>query len=172
MFNCQVLHYSSYLNSFALKLTRNTEKAEDLVQDTLCKAISNKDKFHGGNLQAWLSTIMKNIFINNLRKNKRMHVSKDEKAKAFIMEVNTKTTLNEGESKVMMKELTKEVNKLHPDLRKPFLMMYEGFKYEEIAEQIGVPIGTIKSRIHIARKNLKRKLTVLYGTQHVSELAA
>ena len=147
-FNQQILKYTPFLEAFALKLTSDTEKANDLFQETVCRAITYRDKFHSGNLKAWLATIMRNLFINSMREKKL------------------------GDSTIMMKELKSEIDLLHPDLKKPFIMKYEGFKYQEIADEMDAPLGTIKSRIHIARKQLMRKLSYLYGTTQITELAA
>ena len=168
----QIIDYSSYLKVVAIKLTANQEQADDLVQDNIYRALVNQEKFLGGNLKAWLTTIMKNLFINGIRTSKRRQNLTTTSNHDFVMESVSNSTFNQGDSKIMMKEMEQEIDRLHPDLRTPFMMRYEGYKYEEIAQRLDAPIGTIKSRIHIARKNLIRKLGRMYGSTFLSELAA
>ena len=171
-FNQQILNYTPFLEAFAVKLTSDTEKASDLYQETVCRAITYRDKFHSGNMKAWLATIMRNLFINSMRERKRRQMANGGEEHDYLLETNSLPTYNLGDSTIMMKELETEIDLLHPDLKKPFLMKYEGFKYQEIADEMEAPLGTIKSRIHIARKQLTRKLGYLYGTSQLAELAA
>lgn len=172
-FNQEVLAHSIYLRSVAIKLTSSREMANDLVQDTIYRALLNEDKFLGGNLKAWLATIMRNLFINGIRAAKRRQKVSSGEANGYLQEsFSNVVAKNMGDSTIMIKEVEGEINQLHPDLKTPFVMRYHGFKYDEIAQQLNAPIGTIKSRIHLARKQLKNKLGKMYGTIHLSELAA
>ncbi len=172
-FDQEVINYSSYLRAVAIRLTYNQEQANDLVQDTIYRALLNREKFHGGNLKAWLTTIMKNLFINGIRTSKRRQKVNDAADREYPLGAFTNAiTHNLGDSSIMIKEVQAEINQLHPDLKAPFMMRYQGFKYDEIAQQLNAPLGTIKSRIHLARKSLMRKLGSIYGTIHLSELAA
>lgn len=172
-FSQEVLTHSIYLRSLAIKLTSSREMANDLVQDTIYRALINQDKFLGGNLKAWLATIMKNLFINGIRVAKRRNKVRSGDVNGYLLESYANVvTQNLGDSTIMMKEVEGEINQLHPDLKAPFVMRYHGFKYDEIAQKLNAPIGTIKSRIHLARKQLIRKLGKMYGTVHLSELAA
>lgn len=171
-FELEVLAQTDFLHSFALKLTQNPEKAKDLFQDTMLKAMSNGDKFHGGSMRAWTGTIMRNLFINNIRRDKRWQVTPDDETKDYLIESNSQDTKNLGDSTVMIDEISHRIDQLPNDLRTPFMMRFEGFKYQEIAEKLDAPIGTIKSRIHLARKDLKMQLSKMYGSTHLAELAA
>ncbi len=148
---------SNSLRAFSLKLTGNSVDAEDLYQDTAVRIITNADKYKPGtNFKAWAVTIMRNIFINNYRKKVRRNMIIDQTPNNYYLNSGEKTVSNEGESNVSFGELTKMVNSLPEDFRKPFIMAYQGYKYEEIAEQLGSPLGTIKSRIFFARKKLQK----------------
>ena len=154
---------SPSLNRFAMKLTRNQDDAQDLYQETAYKAITNKEKFSPGtNLKAWLFTIMRNLFINQKRKlsNKMTFIDPTEN----LYYINTKKPVqNPGESNLMMEEMKEVMSKLSENVRKPFLMHFEGFKYHEIADALSLPLGTIKSRIYFARKTMMKLLVARYG---------
>ncbi len=148
---------SSSLRAFSLKLTGNTNDAEDLYQDTALRIITNADKYRQGtNFKAWAVTIMRNIFINNYRKKVRRNMIIDQTPNNYYINSGDKTVENDGESNVAYNELMKMVDELPEDFRRPFMMAYQGFKYDEIAEQLGSPLGTIKSRIFFARKKLQK----------------
>ncbi len=156
-FNNQFNQLSTLLHSFAYNLTKNMEDAKDLYQETAFRAISNKDKFRPGtNLKAWLFTIMKNIFINNYRKKSKANTIVDSTDNMYYINSGKNTIRNKGESNIMMKELWYMVGDLEDGIRIPFVMHYEGFKYQEIAEHLELPLGTVKSRIFFARKELKK----------------
>lgn len=151
------------LRAFSLKLTGNSVDAEDLYQDTALRIINNADKYRPNtNFKAWAVTIMRNIFINNYRKKVRRGVLLDQTPNNYYINSGEKVVDNDGEHNVSYKELMKMVNALPDDFRVPFWMAYEGFKYDEIAEQLDAPLGTIKSRIFFARKKLQKA----YNEQH------
>ncbi len=159
------LHYSP-LRGYALKLTQDHEDANDLVQETMLKAFKNKDKFEEGtNLKGWLYTIMKNIFINNYRRMVKGNIFTDDTEGQFYINQASFTDKNEGERNLVMKEINTAIGELADNLKIPFLMSFEGYKYEEIAEQLDVPLGTVKIRIHVARQRLMERLKD-YGTKH------
>ncbi|MCR9102148.1 MAG: RNA polymerase sigma factor [Phaeodactylibacter sp.] len=148
---------SSSLRAFSLKLTGNPVDAEDLYQDTAVRIITNADKYRQGtNFKAWAVTIMRNIFINNYRKKVRRNMIIDQTPNNYYLNSGDKTVENDGENNVAYKELMKMVNSLPEDFCRPFMMAYQGYKYDEIAEQLGSPLGTIKSRIFFARKKLQK----------------
>ncbi len=171
-FNRKILIYTPFLEAFALKLTADSEKANDLFKETICRAITFRNKFHSGNLKAWLATIMRNLFINGTREKKRWQMTSNNGENDYMLESNSIPARNLGDSTIMMKELKKEIDLLHPNLKKPFFMRYYGYRYQEIADEMTVPLGTIKSRVHIARKQLTRKLSKMYGSHHLADLAA
>lgn len=157
------LNYMPNLRAFALKLTRDKTDAEDLCQDTIYKALRYQHQYQPKtNLQAWLMTIMRNTFINEWRRRKRNHQIQQNDIPGITLDPNT-TEANNGESKIIMDELTLAIDQLEEGQRKPFLMAYNGYKYEEIALEMDLPLGTIKSRIHQARKALRHKISDWYG---------
>ena len=158
-FTPTVTKYAYSLRPFALSLTRDMEDAQDLIQETLLRALSSQEKFaEGTNLKAWLYTIMKNIFINNYRRNKKRNTIIDTTDDMYVINSNSTQVSNSGESNIAMENVTFAVNMLQEEFRVPFMMHYQGFKYHEIADHLTLPIGTVKSRIHFARKELKKKL--------------
>jgi len=158
-FNEQVVDYSGSLKPFAYKLTRNSEDASDLIQETVYKALINADKFHKGtNLKAWLFTIMRNIFINNYRRNSRHGIVSDPTENLSLLNSIRNSTTNSGLVNIHMEEVNKALENLSEEFRIPFLLHYEGFKYNEIAEELQLPLGTVKSRIFFARKALQKMI--------------
>jgi RNA polymerase sigma-70 factor (ECF subfamily) len=154
----------SLLNSFAYSLTKNTEDARDLYQETAFRALTNREKFRPGtNLKAWLFTIMKNIFINNYRKKVKSKTITDSTDNQYYINSGTNAIPNRAESSIMMKELTQMIDYLDDSIRIPFLMHYQGYKYQEIADHLELPLGTVKSRIFFARKDLKSQIKRSYG---------
>ncbi|MEZ4988233.1 MAG: RNA polymerase sigma factor [Saprospiraceae bacterium] len=155
---------SVMLHSFAYSLTKNTEDARDLYQETAFRALSNIDKFRPDtNFKAWVFTIMKNIFINNYRKKVKANTIVDSTDNQYYINSGSNAISNKAESTIMMKELTKMVDKLDESIRIPFLMHYQGYKYQEIADHLDLPLGTVKSRIFFARKELKDSISKGYG---------
>lgn len=155
---------STLLQSFAYNLTKNTEDAKDLFQETAFRAMTNRDKFRPGtNFKAWLFTIMKNIFINNYRKKAKANTIMDSTENLYYLNSGKTTIGNGGESNMLIKELTGMIERLDDSIRVPFLMHYQGFKYQEIADHLNLPLGTVKSRIFFARKDLKEQIAAQYG---------
>ncbi len=148
--------YSS-LQSFALALTKNMNDARDLFQETIFKALKNKDQFRiGTNFKAWVMTLMRNTFINEYRRKKR-HNTTSAPSDSFHFEANkvSAPVRNEGTSNLEMQELTEMMNSIDDKLRIPFQMHYSGLSYQEISDELEIPLGTIKSRIFFARKELQ-----------------
>lgn len=163
-FQDKLYQLSSVLNTFAYNLTKNGEDAKDLFQETAFRALSNKDKFRPGtNLKAWLFTIMKNIFINNYRKKMKANTIQDSTDNLYYINSGSGTITNQANSNIMMNELEHMIETLDKSLRVPFLMHYEGYKYQEIADHLEVPLGTVKSRIFFARKELKQSIHARYS---------
>ncbi|MGH1436102.1 MAG: RNA polymerase sigma factor [Lewinella sp.] len=163
-FNDRLNQMASLLHSFAYSLTKNNEDARDLYQETAYRAITNREKFRTGtNLKAWLFTIMKNIFINNYRKKVKANTIMDSTDNQYYINSGDNAIDNKAESSIMMKELTRMIDKLDESIRIPFLMHYQGYKYQEIADYLELPLGTVKSRIFFARKDLKLQIKRSYG---------
>ena len=166
----QVEFYSQFdkmtamLQSFAYNLTKNSEDAKDLYQETAFRALTNRDKFRvGTNFKAWLFTIMKNIFINNYRKRVKANTIMDNTDNLYYLNSGKNSIENGADANILIKELNTMIEQLDDSTRVPFLMHYQGFKYQEIAEQLGLPLGTVKSRIFFARKDLKAQIHRQYG---------
>ena len=159
-FNQLLLHNSEFLKPFAFTLTRDNESAKDLVQETMYRAVANREKYNfGTNIKAWLYTIMRNIFINDYRRKIKQNVILDTTPNDFLLDHNQVAITNLAESKMKLKEIEKELHLLPSIFKTPFLLYFEGYKYHEISGILQEPLGTIKSRIHFARKLLKEKIT-------------
>ncbi len=168
-----VLQYQQPLKSYALTLTKDQESASDLLQETMYRAFKNRDKFTmGTNLKGWLYTIMRNIFINNYRSRKRRQVVFDSSDNQYLLDSNAGASSNAAEGAVLHDEIKALVSNLREDYRVPFMMAYQGHKYDDIAQQLDVPLGTIKSRIFLARKTLKAEIKKTYRIDHIEELVA
>ena len=154
---------STLLHSFAYNLTKNVEDSKDLFQETAYRAFTNIDKFNPGtNFKAWLFTIMKNIFINNYRKKVKANTIIDSTDNLYFINSGSTIIANDAESNIMIKELTRMIEKLDDSIKIPFLMHYQGYKYQEIADDLDLPLGTVKSRIFFARKELKSVINRRY----------
>jgi len=150
---------SGSLKPFALKLTKDSEDADDLLQETMLKAYINKEKFETGtNLKAWLYTIMKNTFITNYQRMLRRNTFIDTTDNLHYINSSETNINNLAYSNFAIDDIDEAINKLAENYRIPFLMHFKGFKYHEIAKRLNIPIGTVKNRIHIARKELKDML--------------
>jgi len=150
---------ADFLKPFAINLTKDHETAKDLFQETLYRALSNKDKYNvGTNIKAWLYTIMRNIFINDYRKKAKQSVVLDNSPNDFLIDQTRTKVLNDGVTNLNLREVKQFIYDLPELFRTPFNLYFEGYKYNEIAEELNEPLGTIKSRIHFARKILKQKI--------------
>jgi RNA polymerase sigma-70 factor (ECF subfamily) len=159
-FNQMLVKNADFLKPFAITLTRDSEAAKDLFQETLYRAISNKDKYNvGTNIKAWLYTIMRNIFINNYRRKAKQQTIFDNTPNEFLLN-NAPSVVIDGtaESNLRIKEIQEAIHNLPEIFRNPFLLYFDGYKYHEIADMLEEPLGTIKSRIHFARKLLKEQI--------------
>lgn len=151
---------ASFLKPFAINLTRDTEAANDLYQETLYKALANHDKYHSGtNIKAWLFTIMRNIFINNYRRKAKQKTIFDNSGNDYLINQKQATVNNAAESEIRIKEIKRAIQQLPEIFKTPFLLYFDGYKYNEIADVLQEPLGTIKSRIHFARKLLKEQIS-------------
>ena len=134
---------------FAYKLTANREEANDLLQETSLKALDNEEKYiPDTNFKGWMYTIMRNIFINNYRK-----VVRDQ---TFVDQTDNLYHLNLPQDSGF--ESTEGAYALPKEYKIPFSMHVSGFKYREIAEKLGLPLGTVKSRIFFTRQRLQQEL--------------
>ncbi|TSA35653.1 MAG: RNA polymerase sigma factor [Porphyromonadaceae bacterium] len=158
-FNHQLMGMQSKLGFFAKSLTSDQEDAKDLLQETLYKALTNRDKFQGGkNLKAWVFTIMKNTFINNYRRNVRFNTLIDSTDNSYYLNLRTESVFQSPEACHNEKEIRTAISELPEDYRLPFEMQTKGYKYKEIAEYLNQPLGSVKSKIFFARKRLMERL--------------
>jgi len=157
------------LNSFAYNLTKSIEDAKDLYQETAFRAMTNRDKFRAGtNFKAWLFTIMKNIFINNYRKKVKANTIMDSTDNNYYINSGNVAISNKASSNIMVSEIKGMISGLDESIKVPFMMHYSGYKYQEIADYLELPLGTVKSRIFFARKELKDLINKRYD--NVAEL--
>ena len=158
-FNQLLVNNAEFLKPFAITLTRDSEAAKDLFQETLFRALANKDKYNvGTNIKAWLYTIMRNIFINSYRKKLKQNIIANVSANEFLLNSAKAATANDAIAALNMQEIHKVINNLPEIFKAPFMLHYDGFKYDEIAGMLCEPLGTVKSRIHFARKLLKAQI--------------
>lgn len=158
-FNEMIATQSDFLKPYAQLLTKDVDDARDLYQETVFRALSNRKKFkRGTNLKGWLYTIMRNIFINGYRKKqafRKITGSVPEEVLAYHAHTYEEDT---GWNNVRMQEVMQAVDMLPDIYRECFQLYCRGYKYREIAGILEEPPGTVKSRIHFARKILIAKL--------------
>ena len=147
------------LLNFAYQLTTNREQAEDLLQDTTLKALANEDKYVDNvNFKGWIFTIMRNIFINNYRQNVRKATVIDQTEDLYHLNICQDSGVDTPEGSYAVKEISVALNSFPDEYRIPFNMFVAGYKYNEIADRLNLPLGTIESRIFCARKKLRQQL--------------
>ena len=158
-FTQHLLNVQSELFRFAFKLTADREEANDLLQETSLKALDNEDKYTPDtNFKGWIYTIMRNIFINNYRKVVRDQTFVDQTDNLYHLNLPRDNAFECTESAYDLKEMHRIVNSLPREYKVPFSMHVSGFKYREIAEKLGLPLGTVKSRIFFTRQKLQQEL--------------
>lgn len=158
-FQTRLLGLQNNLLNFAYQLTSNREQAQDLLQDTTLKALDNEDKYVDNvNFKGWIFTIMRNIFINNYRQNVRKATVIDQTEDLYHLNISQDSGLSTPEGSYAVKEISVALNSFSDDYRIPFNMFVAGYKYNEIAEAMNRPLGTVKSRIFFARKTLRKQL--------------
>ena len=156
-FNTRVISLNDYISRFALQYTRDEELAKDLAQETILKALKNREKFRTNtNLKGWLKVILKNTFINAYRKKSNQIITYNSDDYKVAVGSPDEYTPDDMLQTAHIQKLISEVNK---DFRIPFLMHVEGYKYQEIADELNLRIGTVKSRIHQCRKILTEQLS-------------
>ena len=160
-FNHTIVGLQPTLKLYTRRFTNDKEESEDLLQDTILKALANKDKFiPNSNYKAWLYTIMKNTFINKYRKKSRLNTYTDNTEDQYYLNVADKNFTGSPEKMLEYDEIKSILHDLKDIYLEPFSMYFKGYKYQEIAEKMDLPIGTIKTRIFHARQLMKEKLGV------------
>ncbi len=158
-FNNALLGLQDKLHFYALSLTSDQEKANDLLQETFLKALTYRDKFaQNTNFKAWIYTIMKNTFINDYRRNVKTKSTFDGANSEFHLKFSRDKMYPGPDSFYSSKEINKSINALEDEYKVPFTMFLQGYKYKEIAKKLGLPLGTVKSRIFFTRKKLEKTL--------------
>ncbi|MBN2348156.1 MAG: RNA polymerase sigma factor [Bacteroidales bacterium] len=154
-FSNELINLQDSLMRFAYHLTADKDDAKDLVQETLLKALKNCNKFvYESNFKAWTLTIMKNTFINHYRSTILQNAYNNQKKEGYCQNPPHATGADDPSSIFISKELEKTIETLDDNLKHPFKMHHEGFKYKEIAEILDINLGTVKSRIYLARRKL------------------
>jgi RNA polymerase sigma-70 factor (ECF subfamily) len=156
-FEKQLLSHQDSLLRFALRLTTNRDDAEDLLQETTLKAINNKSETNV-NLKGWLFTIMRNLFINDYRKAAVRNTTVDNTQGSYLLNMPQDSGFATPDGSYTLKEINQAIRSFKDDHRIPFSMHVSGYKYKEIAKEMNLPIGTVKSRIFFARKQLSESL--------------
>lgn len=152
----KIIGLQDNMRNFAMSLTANWEDAEDLLQDTTIKVLNNREKFVDNvNFKGWVLTIMRNIFINNYHKMVRRQTLIDSDADLYNLDIESDSGLDTPEGSYQLYEINMAIEKLPLELRAPFSLYLSGYKYQEIADRLNVPIGTVKSRIFHSRKELQ-----------------
>ena len=159
-FQSNLMNLQANLLNFAYMLTSNRDDAYDLLQDTILKALDNEEKYsEGTNFKGWVFTIMRNIFINNYRRSVRTATVVDTTDNLYHLNLSQDSGIDSPEDSYTASEITDAINDFSDEYRIPFSMHVAGYKYNEIADHMGLPLGTIKSRIFMARKRLQERFS-------------
>ena len=158
-FQQKLLGLQENMMNFALMLTANRDDAQDLLQDTTLKVLDNQDKFVDNvNFKGWVLTVRPKIFINNYHKIVRVQTVVDSSADLYNLDIVNDSGFDSPDKAYQIQEITKAINGLNDDLKVPFSMFLSGYKYNEIADKLNVPLGTVKSPIFFARQELQKQL--------------
>ena len=152
------MNLQANLLNFAYMLTSNRDDAYDLLQDTTLKALDNEDKYaKNTNFKGWVFTIMRNIFINNYRRAGRAATVVDTTENLYHLNLCQDSGIETPEGAYGVNEISAAIDEIADEYRIPFVMHVQGYKYNEIAEHMNLPLGTVKSRIFFARKKLQSR---------------
>lgn len=158
-FKSRILGLQGNLLSFAYQLTTNREEAQDLLQDTTLKVLDNEEKYvENVNFKGWVFTIMRNIFINNYRQNVRKATVIDQTENLYHLNICQDSGFTTPDGSYAVQEISESINSFPDEYRIPFSMHVAGYKYQEIADKMNLPLGTVKSRIFFARQRLQNML--------------
>ncbi len=158
-FKQRLLGLQGNLYNFACQLTSDRDAAQDLVQDTTLKVLDNEAKYVDNvNFKGWIFTIMRNIFINNYRRQVRSATVVDTTEDLYHLNLCQESGLTTPEGSFAAKEISVAINSFAKEYKVPFTMYLAGYKYSEIAKKMNLPLGTVKSRIFFARKRLQGML--------------
>lgn len=140
---------------YARSLSRDNHSAEDIVQNALIRALDKQDKFeHGTDLRAWLFTILHNTYVNTVRKGARDPTVYGEENTATIERYQANSDPSAG---LIIRDLKRALEKLPVEQQRVLILVgVEGYKYEQVAEYLKIPLGTVRSRLSRGRKNLQQ----------------
>ncbi len=159
-FHDKLMALQANMLNFAFMLTSNRDDAYDLLQDTTLKVLDNEDKYaENTNFKGWVFTIMRNIFINNYRRQARQATVVDQTADCYHLNISQESGLATPEGSYAVQEITDAINEFPEKYREPFALHVAGYKYDEIAERMQLPLGTVKSRIFVARQQLQERFS-------------
>lgn len=159
-FQTNLMALQANLLNFAYMLTNNRDDAYDLLQDTMLKVLDNEEKYaEGTNFKGWVFTIMRNNFINNYRRGVRSATVVDTTDNLYLLNLSQDCAAESPEDSYAASEITKAINEFPEEYRVPFSMHVQGYKYNEIAEKMNLPLGTVKSRIFVARRRLQERFS-------------
>jgi len=154
-FASDLVQMQEQLFYYALQLTEDRDDAMDLVQETSFKALKNKKRLHNDNhIRAWLYTILKNTYINYLRSSHYRQLVYDTDELMVYSDTNEDKGNLLPDEVLLKKELRELIGMLPHDYEQPIKMLMSGYSYKEIAKQMNIPIGTVKSRIHLGKKQI------------------
>ena len=157
-FQSRLMGLQANMLNFAYMLTSNRDDAYDLLQDTTLKVLGNQDKYvENTNFKGWVFTIMRNIFINNYRRVVRTATVIDQTEDYYHLNLSQDSGLESPEGSYAASEISDAINEFPDKFRVPFSMHVAGYKYNEIAEKMNLPLGTVKSRIFFARQQLQQR---------------
>ena len=157
-FQSNLMNLQANLLNFAYMLTSNRDDAYDLLQDTTLKALDNEDKYaKNTNFKGWVFTIIRNIFINNYRRAGRAATVVDTTENLYHLNLCQESGIETPEGAYGVNEISAAIDEIADEYRIPFVMHVQGYKYNEIAEHMNLPLGTVKSRIFFARKKLQSR---------------
>ena len=150
--------YDSLMH-FALTLTTNKDQALDLTQESMLRALDNKDKYYENtNFKGWIFTIMHNVFLNNYRKVMKSQTIIDDTENLYHLNLPQESGFDSPDTHYSINEIYRVIDSFSNDYKIPFKMHIKGYKYDEIAKEINLPVGTVKSRIFFTRKKLQEQL--------------
>lgn len=151
------------LFNFAYSLTMNRDDAQDLLQSTSLKVLNNQEKFvNNDNFSGWIFTIMRNIFINDYHSSSNKYTVFDNEEGTIMNRYASNPGEETPDSTYTVKEINRAIKSLAEEYRIPFSLYLSGYKYQEIADRMNLPIGTVKSRIYASRQQLQSKLRDYY----------
>lgn len=156
VFELNLIGLQPNMMNFALRLTANREEAKDLMQETTLRVLNNKEKYYENvNFKGWVFTIMHNIFVNNYRRAAHRQTIIDQSDNSYYLNTPQDSGFDSPEGAYTLSEISRAMNSLNEEYKVPFLMFVRGYKYTEIADTLDLPIGTVKSRLFLARRKLQ-----------------